>query len=333
MTVDTSKQTILKALSIIGALSVLPFAIKRFSDGDWLLGFVDLLISIGMLAIYVFVYRTKRTEVPSTILALINSIGVLASIYIKGLDQIYWIFPAMIAAYYLISSTKAVFLNLFLLVTLTPLINAEQNHTSMFSILITIIITNLFAYVFSLNVEKQRIQLVNLATKDVLTGAGNRRALNTKLAELIAGNQRAPQCMSLLLFDLDHFKRVNDEFGHIIGDDILQQVAKIVQHRIRETDSLYRFGGEEFIIVPVLDSLESATYFAEQLRILIEQHEFQHHIKVTSSFGVAKYIEGESPEQWINRADSALYQAKQNGRNCVCEALQNGVSLPEIASN
>ena len=189
------------------------------------------------------------------------------------------------------------------------------------TIAITVIVTAAFAYAFSEINNRQRVLLMELATKDPLTGAGNRRALETKLGKLVATFARRPSPVSLILIDLDHFKAVNDSHGHATGDQILRRITQIVNLRIRVSDGLYRIGGEEFVVVVDGQDLDKARELAEQLRTLVEANELAPNSKVTISLGVAELREGESPAGWLCRADDALYRAKRAGRNtCRCAA-------------
>ena len=164
--------------------------------------------------------------------------------------------------------------------------------------------------------NKQR-ELALLATIDPLTASGNRRLLGTKLSDVIANQSREQYSICLLLLDLDGFKEINDEYGHAIGDQIIISVCKLVKEHTRVLDSLYRYGGDEFIIAPLSMNLKTAKKLAEKIRHVVENHKFIHDIKLTLSIGVSEYNIGDTPESWISRADISLYKAKNNGRNKV----------------
>jgi diguanylate cyclase (GGDEF)-like protein len=183
------------------------------------------------------------------------------------------------------------------------------------TIFITILVTSAFAFAFSLITSRQRQQLLVLATKDPLTGAGNRRALEAKLTEVVNAFMRSNRAASLVLIDLDHFKKVNDMYGHAVGDQILKRVTEIMNLRIRVTDSLYRIGGEEFVVVLEGADIEHAVRLAEQLRTLVVANELVPDHAVTISLGVAELRKGENGNDWLHRADEALYRAKDAGRN------------------
>jgi diguanylate cyclase (GGDEF)-like protein len=155
------------------------------------------------------------------------------------------------------------------------------------------------------------------ATTDTLTGLFNRLKFNQTLAMEILRSKRYQTRFSLILFDIDHFKYVNDVHGHQIGDSVLTQISRIVSDQMRETDLLARWGGEEFVILILESDQQMAQQAAEKLRIAIGQFVFPGVGAVTCSFGIAEYIEGDTAETLIARSDSALYQAKRKGRNCV----------------
>ncbi len=302
-------------LSGAGALGVFPFAVLRYMNGQWVAALVDSVIVGGLLVLGVYVYRTRRVRVASIAISIICIGGVLATVYLIGPHQVYWSYPALMAVFYLIRPREAMVLAALTVVALIPkLLTVDDSHATT-TILITIVVTCTFAFAFSLITNRQREQLMRLATRDSLTGAGNRRALDIKLTELVNSFKRNREPSSIILLDLDHFKKVNDIYGHAAGDQILKSLTEIVNLRIRVTDSLYRIGGEEFVVVLDGQDLHRAAHLAEQLRTLVDANELVPDHSVTISLGVAEVKEGETPAAWLHRADEALYRAKDAGRN------------------
>ncbi len=304
-------------LSAAGALGVLPFVVIRYLQGEWVAAFVDTVIVVGFLALGYYVHRTRRARVASIALSLFCIVGAISTVYIIGPHQVYWAYPAIMAIFYLMRPGEAILLVLLMIAALLPALLGNVESHAATTILITIVVMSAFAFAFSLITNRQRHQLVMLATKDPLTGAGNRRRLQDKLREIVNGIQRSGSTASLLLLDLDHFKAVNDRHGHAAGDRILKNLAEIVNLRIRVTDSLYRIGGEEFVVVLDGQNLEQASHLAEQLRTLVEANELVPDQSVTVSIGVAELRGGEAGAAWLQRADEALYKAKDAGRNTV----------------
>ena len=164
-------------------------------------------------------------------------------------------------------------------------------------------------------VNKRDRELKRLAITDKLTGAFNRTKFVEILKREIEMVSRYDQPLSLILFDIDHFKKTNDTYGHNAGDHVLKTIADIVRENIRKIDYFVRWGGEEFIILSSETDLEEAHTLAERIRKAIENYRFKNIGKVTISFGVTKFREGDTEELFIKRADDAMYEAKKKGRN------------------
>ncbi len=164
-------------------------------------------------------------------------------------------------------------------------------------------------------------QLEQLAFFDPLTKLLNRRAILRKLEEQVNSVRRYGEGLSLIMLDIDHFKKVNDSFGHLTGDDVLAGVASELSSSIRVTDFVGRYGGEEFIVVLTRTRLDGALIVAGRLRKIIDEARTRdsdgNDIQVTVSLGLTEYRQGDDPRSLISRADKALYMAKENGRNRV----------------
>jgi diguanylate cyclase (GGDEF)-like protein len=165
--------------------------------------------------------------------------------------------------------------------------------------------------------ERERVQLLYKATTDSLTGVSNRSKLTDYIHAEHARFRRYKVPMSLIMFDIDHFKAINDTLGHAVGDQVLSALASVVLHSMRDTDILGRWGGEEFMILAPLTILEDAREFSERLRETIAASPMPGVPQLTCSFGVAEIRKGESLDALFNRVDAALYRAKNNGRNRV----------------
>ncbi|WP_295405267.1 diguanylate cyclase [uncultured Thiocystis sp.] len=157
------------------------------------------------------------------------------------------------------------------------------------------------------------------ALHDALTGLNNRLAYDERIAEECDRWKRYGRPTVLSIWDIDHFKRVNDHFGHSAGDNVLKILANLLRKHTRKSDFLARFGGEEFMLLLPETDIEMAFEVAEKLRHLIEAAKFLYHglpVPVTMSCGLAECVVGDTPESVYRRADAALYEAKQGGRNC-----------------
>jgi diguanylate cyclase (GGDEF)-like protein len=302
-------------LSAVGALGILPFTVLRYIQGEWIAAIVDTIIVLGFLGLGIYVYRTRRVHVASIAIACFCMAGVISTVYIIGAHQVYWVYPALMAVFYMVRPRIALVLAIITVAALMPQLIENIDSHATFTVLITIVVMSSFAFAFSRITNRQREQLMQLATKDPLTGAGNRRGLETKLEDVVNNHKRNGIRASMLLLDLDHFKKVNDVHGHAVGDQILKRVTEIVDLRIRVTDSLYRIGGEEFVVVLERQDASRAAHLAEQLRTLVQANELVPDRSVTISLGVAELKSDETPNDWMHRADEALYRAKRAGRN------------------
>ncbi len=158
------------------------------------------------------------------------------------------------------------------------------------------------------------------AMEDALTGIGNRLAYEERMRIEFARWKRYGKPLSLLVWDVDHFKQINDKYGHQAGDKALKSIAKIFSAKVRESDFFARYGGEEFVLIMPSASQEHAVEVAEQLRRAVARTAFHFQgkpVTITASCGVASFAPGDTPESVFGRADKALYQAKQQGRNRV----------------
>jgi len=197
--------------------------------------------------------------------------------------------------------------------------SVQLKHTLWFNLAISSLITLLMLILANLTLGRYQRRLETLATTDKLTGVYNRQSFEFHLEQVLDIQQRAKQACSLIIFDIDHFKQINDQHGHLVGDEVLKQVSKLCLEQVRQSDVVCRWGGEEFIVLlPNCDAL-AAFEVAEKIRLTISQQAFevnQHQINLSISCGVAQIKTHEVlASLLIDRADKAMYQAKQQGRN------------------
>ncbi|MBU0621400.1 MAG: GGDEF domain-containing protein [Gammaproteobacteria bacterium] len=165
--------------------------------------------------------------------------------------------------------------------------------------------------------EQLKAELEQLVVVDPLTGVFNRRKFHEYLGMSITAAMRHKQPFVLLMLDIDNFKRINDRYGHQLGDAVLRTVCELIGSSVREADLLFRVGGEEFCLVATSMDLAQARTLGEKIRQVIESHRFPKVGEVTISIGIASFREGDTQQNIYARADGALYVAKRRGRNCV----------------
>jgi len=158
-------------------------------------------------------------------------------------------------------------------------------------------------------------ELAKLATADCLTGLFNRRKFDEVVVREMELARRYADHVALVMFDIDHFKTINDTLGHAVGDRVLAELARLALGGVRSVDYVFRWGGEEFLILAPRTGDHDAFEMAEKLRALVAEHVFPDGVRLTISLGVAEYRAGESLEDWLTRTDQAMYAAKRGGRN------------------
>lgn len=314
----TTSEKVLLSLSFLATVTIAPFMLLRWLNGDITLAIINGIISITAVIFFIFIYTTRKVNFAQNLFAVFLVVGVLVTTFIKGESQVLWAFPSIIAIYYLMPIKLAQITSVLLVLTLTGIIYPKVELITFISIFATTGLTAALSFVVFRSYHEKQHELSLLASIDALTSSGNRRALDLKLCEVIASQRRETSTICLILIDLDEFKEINDCHGHAVGDQILITVCELITKHTRLLDTLYRFGGDEFIIMPLKVNLETARVLAEKIRSLIEQHSFVNNIKLTISIGVAEYKANDTLDSWISRADTALYKAKEKGRNNVC---------------
>lgn len=186
-----------------------------------------------------------------------------------------------------------------------------SQHTRIISRLVN------FIKAVTAELEEANREARRLAERDYLTQAYNRMKAHEFIKNEMKRCDRYGLEFSIIMLDMDYFKKVNDTYGHNLGDEILIYLVKLLSLEIRKIDMLSRWGGEEFLIIMPMTDSDGATITAERIRIVVEQTQFTSGLRQTCSFGVTAYIKDESFENFIDRVDKALYEAKISGRNCV----------------
>lgn len=165
--------------------------------------------------------------------------------------------------------------------------------------------------------EEMRRKLELLVVVDPLTGVFNRRKFHESLNIALSKANRHQHMFALLMIDIDHFKRINDQFGHQIGDRVLRIICDQIRSSIRNSDQMFRVGGEEFCLLAAETDAKQAKSLAEKIRLMIESHPLPEVGKLTVSIGISDFEDRDTQESIYARADMALYDAKHQGRNCV----------------
>ena len=311
----SKEEYILLTLCVAGFAGIFPFAVLRLVQGDVLLAAIDSALVLGVLIIGLYVWRERKVRFPGIVLTVFYMSGMVAVVHASDAALVFWAFPTMTAAYFLVRPKEAAAINLVAMLAILPPLLAHLDRLQIASILVTLFLNNAFSFIFARNTRLQHEELALLATRDSLTGAGNRRLFDEKIRECVALRDRSDAPTSLILLDIDHFKGINDEFGHGAGDEVLIGLVEVLRRRLRKGDGVYRVGGEEFAIIAHRCDVEVAYGLAEELRRLVEASELLPSKPVTISIGVADCSAKDTDRTWFERADAALYKAKHGGRN------------------
>jgi diguanylate cyclase (GGDEF)-like protein len=317
MTQRSTAEKMLLILSAFAFITISPFVYFRWIEGDMVMAAIDAILVVVTAIFFVFVFKTRKVNTANLILSSVFSISIVTIVAIRGQSHLFWLYPCMIAFYYILPARPAGIICFIAILLIAAIIFPMTTTLEFLTIISTLFLTALFSYVIFSNYNKTNKKLALLASIDPLTSSGNRRALDLKLEKILEDQKRESSKVSLLLLDLDHFKKINDNYGHANGDIVLVELVELIQKHTRSLDDLYRYGGEEFIILPLKVDLLEAKQIAEKLRAIIEQSTFAEKISAAVSIGVAQYRAGETAETWISRADTALYVAKDSGRNRV----------------
>lgn len=312
--------SIITLLGISAVVGISPFAIMRFVQGNMLAGVVDLTIMLAITAGMVYAWLTGDTVRTGLAMAIVSSAGAVAVGAVVGEPGLFWLFPCLVTSFFLTESRYAILINLTAVAALMIHGVAFSSTIQMLSFSATAVVVSCCAYVFAFRNENQRERLEHLATIDPLTGVKNRRSMDEELAMATASAARTGISYALVLLDIDHFKKINDEHGHSVGDHVLTEMVALIEQNIRKADQMFRFGGEEFVLL--MSGVDETGLKAVMHNLQHIMHRFLKHPggQVTASFGVALLKTGESPDEWLARADDALYEAKASGRDRIVYA-------------
>ena len=306
---------IIVLFAAVAMFAIFPFAAYRLATGQWLVALVDGLIVACLLAGLVHAWRGGRIERIALWVVAGYTVGASAIVFLIGLPGVMWSYPAILGTFMLVRWLPASVASACIVVSVLLAPGALETPVQGLVYAITTAGTATIASIFAYRTESQRRQLEALVHRDPLTGVYNRRALDAELEIAIAQAARSGAVWGLALLDLDHFKRINDVHGHEAGDQVLIEFTAIVLAGSRPGDRLFRYGGEEFVLLlPGADGPTLATR-CEQLRLRVADGLGQMGEPITVSIGAAALLPGESAQAWLARADAAMYQAKRQGRN------------------
>lgn len=325
--------SIISLMGLFGVIGISPYAIYRLATGNYLVGSADAVIVASTVLAVLYAWRTGDTVKPGIYLACIFSVGATLIAINLGVNGLFWIYPLILFNFFMVSPKKALLATTLILITLVSYSQLKPGSVfasdyQMVSFLVTSMMASILSFVFAYRTNSQRDELQQLAIHDPLTGARNRRAMNEELKIASSIKRRHGNSYGVLTMDLDHFKRVNDNHGHQAGDQVLVDFVELITSASRQEDRLFRFGGEEFLLL--LPNTEKAGLLAaaQHLQQQVRQHLRGPDGAVTMSVGGAILRRDEHWEDMLLRADQRLYLAKSAGRNCI--VIDEGVDTASL---
>ena len=314
------RDRIAQVVSLLAAALLLPFTLLHLVQGRVLLAAVIGVAQAVLVADALAIRRGRPPPVPYPLLAGVLTGAVCTSISLQGVNGVFWAYPTLFICYFILSRQWALAMSLLLVAGVTGIAWAFVGTPVAARLGATLALTLVMINVVLNVIGDLQRALQEQAVTDALTGAFNRRQFDAELARLAAPGP-SPAGAALLAIDVDHFKSVNDRFGHAAGDEVLRRVAAELAARKRRSDLLFRIGGEEFVLLLPGAGRDDALRAAESLRKRIEGAELLAGERVTVSIGLAARAPGQAVDEWSRRADAALYEAKRQGRNrVVCAA-------------
>jgi len=316
-------------VGILTAVFVTPFTVYRFVVGDYFVAVVDALIVIVAVATAAYTRLRRTTRIPGIVVSLFLTAGAAAVSYELGIDGAVWIFPVLMFTFYLCPPRLALVATVTALVAialreLSAPTSVFTSTVQMFGFFSASLAAIVFSMLFSHRNLTQLNRALQWATKDALTGLENRRSLDYEMNVAVAAAQRHAIAYSLLIIDIDNFKPVNDELGHFEADRILQDFAALLRTSTRLEDRVFRYGGDEFVVLLPGTSLEGLKSATANLIAAIDTHYRDRRHKITASMGGSAYADRKSVDDWRRIADHCLYEAKELGGHRAIIATKTG---------
>lgn len=304
------------ALAVVCLVILTPFSVNNFLQGRVLLGGGSLAI-VAIMAYDGWSVARGRGSSWVTLLGLVPAILFFLSLALQkqGIIGVLWCYPAILSFYVMLPERHAWVANLVLLAVTVPQAWSVVDQDVAVRVAATFLAVSVFAAIFVRAIARQQRRLHEIAVTDPLTGLLNRKQLETTLEQAVAHSRRRGAPMTLIAFDLDRFKAINDTLGHDAGDSVLRGVADLVGRRMRRGDKVFRLGGEEFLILLYDTEAMDGVRIAEELRGAIGSLDMVPGRRVSVSLGVATLRVDEDWQDWMKRADDNLYAAKAAGRD------------------
>lgn len=316
-TVSGYRRRIVFHIHFWALIAVAPLIPVQWEQNHTILSTLLGVFCLGMVLVLLFLRLRRYYLLEGWLFASFAIASVLYSTLLNGYIGLFWAYPAIAAIFFLMTLRQAISINAIFVVAVSTVAYYRFPEAQFWRITFTLALCVVFVTTFAWLVGRMQDELTKLATTDPLTGCLNRSQLADVLNRQIQLRERYERVASLVLIDLDHFKTINDRWGHNTGDRVLQEAARRLDRRLRESDQLFRIGGEEFMVILPETRQKTAEDLARELLITLSSAPVLEDVPITASAGVTEVVRGETWSTWLNRADQALYTAKHTGRGRV----------------
>lgn len=316
----TTKQ-VRAAIALAGAIALFPFAINNFLQGRVLLGCTSGLLSLTLFFSAWQLNTRGRLLTGGVDILILAALASLVSVQQQGVVGMMWCFPVLLAAHFLLGRYAALWVAGSFLVAATVIAGLTVGWSLAARFGATLGLVSAFATSFCWRIQAQRMELESVARHDPLTGVFNRRYLDEWYPTIASHGPVA------MLIDIDHFKRINDEYGHDAGDRILLKVTNLVLNQLGLSDEAFRLGGDEFVVVMPRRDINDAARIAHRIRAAVARDP-NLACEVTVSIGLSEAVPDESIRSLLKRCDHAMYRAKRRGGDSV--QLTGGLDWSEL---
>jgi diguanylate cyclase (GGDEF)-like protein len=305
-------------LSITAGTLVLPFAYYHLVYQDSGIGIGAVITSASLYLVAWLCYRkTYKTVYTFIWLTPFTTFFVAYLTNKVGISGTYWCYSTVLLYYFMMSERQAWLSNILFILVNLPVVWQLLETTEAIRFTVTFLLVCTYSAIFLHVITRQYSELAHQAITDKLTGLYNRTLLQDSLIHAIRQAKRTKTAFTLIIMDIDHFKKINDELGHDMGDQVLIQLGAFLKSFFRESDKIFRIGGEEFLILTYNTEETDCANMVEKLRRKIENLPLIPDRKVTVSIGVASQGSATDWKQWMKACDENLYEAKNGGRNRV----------------
>ncbi len=317
LSLNKHRKRLLYTINFICIIAIVPFAILAIANSQTWLG-VFLLAFVVTLAINtICVLRGGREFFHHAIVISILTTALTLAVYHRGVESVFWVFPIIATSIFVLPMRAALFFSITLTTSVSILMFLEMNPTVALRASLSLGITIILNCVVVNVIQELQNKLRRSSEEDPLTGLANRRQLDNAIMAVLNTFTRTSKPATILLIDIDSFKTINDGFGHDAGDRVIQSVASTIESNTRQSDSAFRLGGDEFLVLLNGVDWSEARAIAENIRHEVEMLSDAESFPVSISIGASVVYRRADKSSWMKRADAAMYQAKMNGRNCI----------------